>query len=167
MKVVAAIHSSMDMQQWIAYIQCIWQIFLRKAYCYFTGALAAIYLSGTVIISEGQLQWFNGYCVFLKQALAVKVFFKGIELIRNSSCSYPFNVWPFFCYKNTIAATHFFKLTMVLQNRDTAYNVFVFWVILVHIFPNLDWISPCTQSECGKMRTRITPNTDTFHGLGL
>ena len=26
-------------------------------------------------------------------------------------------------------------------------------------------ISLCIQSECGKMRTRITPNTDTFHAV--
>ena len=34
----------------------------------------------------------------------------------------------------------------------------LFGVILVLIFPYLYWI----WSECGKMRTRITPNTDTF-----
>ena len=26
-------------------------------------------------------------------------------------------------------------------------------------------VSLCIQSECGKMRTRITPNTDTFHAM--
>ena len=26
-------------------------------------------------------------------------------------------------------------------------------------------VSLCIQSECGKMRTRITPNTDTFHAV--
>ena len=26
-------------------------------------------------------------------------------------------------------------------------------------------VSLCIQSECGKMRTRITPNTDTFYTL--
>ena len=39
-------------------------------------------------------------------------------------------------------------------------------VILVHIFPHLDWIRRDTlriQSECGKIRTRITLNTDTFY----
>ena len=35
-----------------------------------------------------------------------------------------------------------------------------FGVILVCIFPHSDWIS-----ECGKMRTRITPNTDTFYAV--
>ena len=48
--------------------------------------------------------------------------------------------------------------------------MFVFGVILVCIFPHLDWIlrysvSLRIQSECGKMRTRITPNTDTFHAV--
>ena len=51
----------------------------------------------------------------------------------------------------------------------------VFGVRLVRIFPHSDWIlciSPYwdfvsfrIQSECGKMRTRITPNTDTFHAV--
>ena len=41
----------------------------------------------------------------------------------------------------------------------TAYKVSVFGVILVRIFPHADRI----QSECGKMRTKITPNMDTFH----
>ena len=28
-------------------------------------------------------------------------------------------------------------------------------------------VSLCIQSKCGKMRTRITPNTDTFHAVFL
>ena len=36
-------------------------------------------------------------------------------------------------------------------------------------FPHLDWLrrdtSLCIHSECQKMRTRITPNTDTFHAV--
>ena len=39
----------------------------------------------------------------------------------------------------------------------------VFGVLLVRIFPHSDWIR--IQSECGKMRTRITPNTDTFYAV--
>ena len=44
------------LQPWITYIQCIWQKFLFKSYCYFKGALAAIGLSGTVIFSGDYLQ---------------------------------------------------------------------------------------------------------------
>ena len=52
----------------------------------------------------------------------------------------------------------------------TASKVSVFGVILVRIFPHLDAriqkrLSLCIQSECGKMWTRITPNTDTFHAV--
>ena len=36
------------------------------------------------------MYYFQGYCVSLKEALAVIPFSKGIELIRNSSCSHPF-----------------------------------------------------------------------------
>ena len=52
----------------------------------------------------------------------------------------------------------------------TAWKVFVFRVILVRIFPHSDWIrrdrysvSLRIQYECGKIRTRKTPNMDTFH----
>ena len=38
----------------------------------------------------------------------------------------------------------------------------IFGVILVRIFPHSDWILRI-QSECAKMRTKITPNTDTSY----
>ena len=53
-----------------------------------------------------------------------------------------------------------------------AANESVFRVILVRIFPHFGMdverygVSLCIQFECGKMRTRITPNTDTFHAVG-
>ena len=37
-----------------------------------------------------------------------------------------------------------------------AWEVFIFGVILIHIFPHSDWI-----------RTRITPNTDTFYAVQI
>ena len=63
-------------------------------YCFFKGALAAIYLSGTIIISGGVLQWPSIIkdTVFLwNKHLAVIHFFKDIALIRSSSCSHPFD----------------------------------------------------------------------------
>ena len=55
----------------------------------------------------------------------------------------------------------------------TAWKVSVFGVILLRIFPHSDWIlnteryevSLRIQSECRKMRTRITPNMDTFYAV--
>ena len=52
--------------------------------------------------------------------------------------------------------------------NDTAWKVSVFCVILVPIFPHrLNTVrysvSLRIQSECGKIRTRTTPNTDTFY----
>ena len=41
-------------------------------------------------------------------------------------------------------------------------------VFLVRIFPRADWIrrvSLLIQSECGKIRARKTPNTDTFYAV--
>ena len=55
--------------------KCIWQIFLFKAHCSFKGALAAIF------------EWYHHYWNKHSQVIS---FFKGIELIRNSSCSHPF-----------------------------------------------------------------------------
>ena len=41
-----------------------------------------------------------------------------------------------------------------LDDRPTAKKVYIFGVFLVRIFPHSDWI-----------RTRKTPNTDTFHAV--
>ena len=46
----------------------------------------------------------------------------------------------------------------------------IFGVFLVCIFPHSDWLPRDTpylhiQSTCGKIRTRKTPNTDTFHAV--
>ena len=47
----------------------------------------------------------------------------------------------------------------------TAWKVSIFGVILVRIFSHSDWcgVSLRIQSKCGKMRTRVTLNTDTFY----
>ena len=52
----------------------------------------------------------------------------------------------------------------------TAWKESVFRVILVCIFPHSDWMkrysaSLCIQPKYGKIRTRITPNTDTFYAV--
>ena len=43
----------------------------------------------------------------------------------------------------------------------------VFGAILVRIFPHLDSESLRIQSECGKMRTRITPDMSFFNAVNL
>ena len=45
--------------------------------------------------------------------------------------------------------------------------MFVFGVILIRIFPHLDliWTDTPYQSECGKIRIRIAPNTNTCHSV--
>ena len=66
------------------------------------------------------MQWssiFSGTVSF-KEALAVIHFFIGIELIQKSNCNHPFDELPFFYYKRVIAATHSFKFTVFLQNRN-------------------------------------------------
>ena len=76
---------------------------LFEVYSYFKGAIVAIHLRGTVIISGDHLQ--------------SSPFFRGIELIRNFSCSHPFNELPFFCYKRAIAAVHSFKFTVFAEQE--------------------------------------------------
>ena len=54
-----------------------------------------------------------------------------------------------------------------LLSLFSAWKVSVLGVILAHIFLHLGWIrsDTCIHSKCGKMRTRITPNTDTFYAV--
>ena len=67
------------------------------------------------------------------------------------------------------------KILLTNMLFATALKVSVFGVILVHIFPHSEnglnterhGVSLSIQSKCGKMRTRITPNTDTFHAVCL
>ena len=44
----------------------------------------------------------------------------------------------------------------------TAWKVSVFGLFLVRISPNSGWIRRNTQTKCRKIRTKKTPNTDTF-----
>ena len=67
------------------------------------------------------------------------------------------------------------KILLTNMLFATSSKVSVFGVILVHIFPHSEYglnterhgVSLSIQSKCGKMRTRITPNTDTFHAVCL
>ena len=58
-------------------------------------------------------------------------------------------------------------LNWTISCSNIVWKVSVFWVFLFCIFPHSVWILPvyslCIQSECGKLRSRKTPNTDTFH----
>ena len=82
-KVVAANHSSIDtlfLRRALATINCIYKMNLTdlfKADFYFKGALAAIYLSCTIIFSGGHLQWssiFNGTVFLLNKHLQSSLF---------------------------------------------------------------------------------------------
>ena len=83
-------------------------------------------------------------------------YLKGIELIRNSSCSHPFDEWLFFHYNKTTAATYSFRFTrcfcrtravvrsIIVTNYDTSLvsgmyilkEVFYFttWIVAIHLF---------------------------------
>ena len=54
----------------------------------------------------------------MKQALAIISFFKYTELIRHSSCSHPFDQWPFFYYKRAVAGMHSFKFTVFSDQEE-------------------------------------------------
>ena len=60
----------------------------------------------------------------------------------------------------------FVRQFWLVSTPYTAWKVSVFGVILVRIFKHSEWIPRVSlriQSECGKIWTRITPNTDTFY----
>ena len=63
-----------------------------------------------------------------------------------------------------------FLLAIALTSPFTAWKMFVCGIILVCLFPrsdqnNSEYVFLRIQSKCRKMRTRITPNTDTFNAV--
>ena len=63
-------------------------------------------------------------------------------------------------------------LTLLTHFSNTAWKVSVLGVILVRVFPHSNWVSLRIQSksfriksECGKIQTRITPNTGNFYAV--
>ena len=74
----------------------------------------------------------------LEQAPAIIIpFLKVIESISKSSYSHPFEGLPFFYYIKVIAATHSFKLTVFLQNKNCSREILE---ILITIPP---WYEDC------------------------
>ena len=101
--------SKQHLQPWIEYLQCIWQIFLFKAYCNFKWAPAAIHVSGTVIIQDAM-------CINL-------VFSRVLSFFEISTWNSPpvaaihSTNGPFSIIERAVAATHSFKFTVIFQNR--------------------------------------------------
>ena len=79
------------------------------------------------------LQW---YCVPFKQSLAIITFFKGIQLIRNSSRSSTFNEWLFFHFERAIASTHFSNFFCRAGFVRRRYHNYQLWYLLVsrHVY---------------------------------
>ena len=75
------------------------------------------------------IRYFQRDYVSFRQALAVIPFFIGIELIHKSSCSHLFDELPFFYYKRVIAATHSFKFTVFLRNRNFSKEILTVIII--------------------------------------
>ena len=57
------------------------------------------------------------------------------------------------------------KKLMNIFITNTVWKVSVFGVILVRNFPHSYSVSLRIKSECGKIRTRITPNTYAFYAV--
>ena len=159
------------LQPCIVYIQCIWQTFLSKAYCYFKGALAVMYLSGTIIIPGGCLQWssfFEGYCVSLKQALAVISFFKGIESIHHSSCRHQVHDTSGFRHEYKDCSHSFFPryrhLTVVEAiHNDKCSVYFTKLMVAIHykgpcLFHRTSCSNVCLKSTVLNVRKRLQPS---------
>ena len=117
-KVVAGDYFSIDMdtvflKSALATINCLYTmyliIFLFKAYC-LPSLFQDAHFNDPV---------FSRVVCFFKQTPALIIpFFKGIELIRKSSYSCPFDELTFFFYKRVTAAAHSFKLIVFLQNKN-------------------------------------------------
>ena len=80
----------------------------------------------------------------------------------------PLQIPPLFTISHNVKLL--LKLTLIVRS-STASKVSVFGVFLVHTFPHSGYsriipifpVSFLIQSECGKIRTRKIPHTDTFH----
>ena len=75
--------------------------------------------------------------------------------------------WIYFWFLGILRSEYVFVSEYARVLNITAWKVSVFGVILVRIFSYSHWIgvSLRIQSKCGKIRTRITPNTDTFYAV--
>ena len=99
-----------------------------------------------------------------------KLFFSPVFLLTKSSKKY---FWKLIPSKSVIGFDSFGSRqspashkadsleSQLKYNICTAWKLSVFGVILVCKFPHSDWIRRYT--ECGKILTRKSPNTDTFH----
>ena len=147
-KVVAANHSSTDtlfLRRALETINCIYEMNLTdlfKAEFYFKGALTAIHLSCTIIFFQ-ETTWSD--LVFS----AVLCFFK------TSTCTHPFSHrhwvnsqvqlqpsirWiSIFYYKRVITATHSFKFTVFLQNRNFSNRIVTIILILPWFQASIYW----------------------------
>ena len=134
-KVVAVNHSSTDtlfFRRALETINCIYKmnltVYLRRIFISKEHLQPCIWVAPSFFqeASCSDLVW---YCVSFKQALAVIPFFIGIELIHKSSCSHLFDELPFFYYKRVIAATHSFKFTVFLRNRNFSKEILTVIII--------------------------------------
>ena len=100
------------------------------------------------------------YCVF---AVNIYVLFMYCVIIDRSVHSCMINILQLsgsvMVWSKVIVLNDWTVFELIF-NYHNAWKVSVFGVILVRIFPHSDW-TPRIQTECGKIRTRITPNTDT------
>ena len=121
------------------------------------------------IISLILASFIQNFCYFLfirfKQQyenMKLRIFYYFRKNLRHrSSTGYQKTLW--------MLNLNIKKLTTQL----TAWKVSIFGVILVRMFPHLDWIRRDAEylsvfsPKCGKIRTRITPNMDTFYSVTL
>ena len=90
------------------------RFFQRTVFLYFTKVVTAIFSSVDAVFLEQHLQQWIVYIICI-WPWNFEIYLKGIELIRNSSCSHLFDEWHFFYNKRTIPATNSFKFTVFLR----------------------------------------------------
>ena len=78
-------------------------------------------------------QYFHAFCVSLKQALAVITFLKRVGLTGS------IQLMAFFHYKRAVAAKHYFKCTLCLQNKSCSKEISQFPTT------KTPWLQVCIQ----------------------
>ena len=98
-----------------------------------------------------------GFLLFtLRSGLSIKyrIILGAYPSIGNISLEKNSGTVVALCTSNILLLRQHLRSSRLQQFTCTAWEVSVFGIIMVHIFPHLDW-----------MRSRITSNTDTFYSV--
>ena len=106
----------------LLHVQRIWQIFHFRSTVISEECLQRQILSGPSVFQEATSSFYLGYCVSLKQTLALILLSKEwINLTHDLQPSIPWK--SFILLQNSHVAIHSFKFTMFFQNESFSMGV--------------------------------------------